>query len=177
MEKYEFVKHLHGEIYNYAVELQRKARDTETTNRLHQLIDAARNIMYAAKNVKDAGQDIDQLKKSSKDQKYDYYLATRERVSDFFKKILELVEPGKSQVSLKEVTDVYQSIQESYKVMLSELRGDGLREHLTEVEFSTVVNFNREIYTLEKSIAFAVKSIVLNEADAGKFDELPGFIR
>ncbi|MEO7923218.1 MAG: Na/Pi symporter [Chitinophagaceae bacterium] len=177
MEKYEYIKQLHGDIYNYASGIQRHVSDKETTTRLHQLIDAARNIIYAAKNIKDAWPDIDQLSKSSKDQKYNYYLHTRERIADFFEKIITLVNTPDPQHNLKKITAIYNVLQDSYRQMLTELREEDLRENLTEVEFSTIVNFNREIYTCEKSIAFAVKDLLLTEEEAARFDELPGFIR
>ena len=61
--------------------------------------------------------------------------------------------------------------------MLAELHKEDLRNSLTEVEFSTIINFNREIYTCEKSVIFAVKDLILTEEEAARFDELPGFIR
>ena len=61
--------------------------------------------------------------------------------------------------------------------MLAELHHEDWQKKLDEVEFSTIVNFNREIYTCEKSIAFALKDLLLSEEEAAKFDELPGFIR
>lgn len=177
MEQYEYIKHLHGEIYQYAMAMQRHVNDKETTNRLYQLIDAARNTMYAAKNIKDASQDIDQLKKSSKDLKHEYYLDTGERIQDFFERIIQVVSEKSRENPLEEITSVYQSMQTNYQEMLKGLRERNLEQHLTEVEFSTILNFNREIFTCEKSIAFAVKDLVLNEEEAAKFDELPGFIR
>ncbi len=177
MEKYEYIKHLHGGIYNYAASLQRNVTDKETTDRLHQLIDASRNTMYAAKNIKDAWPDIEQLSKSSKDQKYNYYLHTGERIADFFEKIIALVNTRPSPGNFEKMTAVYRSIQESYRSMLTELRREDLQETLDEIEFSTIINFNREIYTCEKSIVFAVKDLVLTEQESARFDELPGFIR
>ena len=61
--------------------------------------------------------------------------------------------------------------------MLSELHREDLHKKIDEVEFSTIVNFNREIFTCEKSIAFALKDFLLSEEESIKFDDLPGFIR
>lgn len=177
MEKYDHIKKLHGDIYNYAAAMQRPVNDLETTNRLHQLIDAARNTMYAAKNIKDAWPDIEQLSKSSKDQKYDSYLHTGERLHAFFDKVLPLVNDKKAEFLFEKLTDIYKLMQENYRQMLNELHRDDLHKNLDELEFSTLVNFNREIYTCQKSIAFAVKDMLLNEKESAHFDELPGFIR
>jgi phosphate:Na+ symporter len=61
--------------------------------------------------------------------------------------------------------------------MLAELHREDLHKNLTELEFSTIINFNREIFTCEKSVAFAVKGLLLTGEEAAHFDELPGFIR
>ena len=177
MEKYDYIKHQHGEIYNYIAALQRQVNDKEITIRLLQLIDAARNTMYAAKNIKDAWPDIEQLSKSSKDQKYNYYLLTGERVTSFFEKIIPLVFEIKTKNLFEKITVIYKFIQENYKQMLAELHREDLHKNLTELEFSTIINFNREIFTCEKSVAFAVKGLLLTGEEAAHFDELPGFIR
>jgi len=177
MEKYEYIKHLHGNIYNYATRLQSLVTDKATNSRVYQFLDAARNIMYAAKNIKDALPDIEMLSKSSKDQKYNSYMQTRERIADFFTKAITLVNDSSETENFKKISSLYNGIQKSYKEMLAELHREDLQKKLDEVEFSTIVNFNREIYTCEKSIAFALKDLLLSEEEAGKFDDLPGFIR
>ena len=177
MEKYEHIKHQHGDIYNYATRLQRHVTDKETNSRIYQLLDAARNIMYAAKNIKDALPDIELLSKSSKDQKYNSYIQTRKRIADFFENTITLVNESSESENFKKISLLYKGIQKSYKEMLSELHREDLHKKIDEVEFSTIVNFNREIFTCEKSIAFALKDLLLSEEESIKFDDLPGFIR
>ena len=177
MEKYEYIKHLHGDIYNYGTRMQRQVADNETISRVYQCLDAARNIMYAAKNIKDALPDIEQLSKSATDQKYNSYMQTRKRVADFFEKTITIINESSESENFKKISSLYNGIQESYKEMLAELHHEDWQKKLDEVEFSTIVNFNREIYTCEKSIAFALKDLLLSEEEAAKFDELPGFIR
>lgn len=177
MAKYEYIKQLHGEIYNYACGLQGNVTDKETTSRLHQLIDAARNTMYAAKNIKDAMPDIEQLSKSSKDKKYEYYQLTGERIKDFFGKMVSMIAEPRGSDHFSKINEVYKNIQDSYREMLAALYKQELHKSLDEIEFSTIVNFNREIYTCEKSVVFAAKDLLLTEEEAARFDELPGFIR
>ena len=133
--------------------------------------------MYAAKNIKDALPDIEQLSKSATDQKYNSYMQTRKRVADFFEKTITIINESSESENFKKISSLYNGIQESYKEMLAELHHEDWQKKLDEVEFSTIVNFNREIYTCEKSIAFALKDLLLSEEEAAKFDELPGFIR
>jgi phosphate:Na+ symporter len=177
MEKYEYIKHLHGEIRNYSIQLQNTTREKETSIRISQLISSARNTMYAAKNIKDMLPDIEQLKKSSNDIKYEFYRKMGKAISDFYKRVIDLLEPSDSKLSFEKLTGIYQSMQEEYKKTLQELYKEGYEKNLTEIEFSTIVNFNREMYTSEKSVVFALKDYLLREEQASYFEDLPGFIR
>jgi phosphate:Na+ symporter len=177
MEKYEYIKHLHGEIRNYSIQLQNLITDKETGLRLGQLISSARNTMYAAKNIKDTFPDIEQLKKSSNDMKYEFYRKTGQGISDFYEKVINLLEPAEPQLNFERLTAVYKSVQQGYKKILQELYNEGFEKNISEIEFSTIINFNREMYTSEKSVVFALKDYLLHEKQASYFEELPGFIR
>jgi phosphate:Na+ symporter len=177
MEQYEYIKQLHGQIHSYSVQLQNLAADKESTLRLEQLVSCSRNTMYAAKNLKDAFPDILQLKRSSNDEKYNFYQLTSDRIENFFREIINLTRSVNTPSYFDRVTAIYNFVQEEYSKTLGELYKESLVRNLSEVEFSTLLNFNREMYTLEKSIIFAMKDLLLNEKEAAHFDELPGFIR
>ena len=53
----------------------------------------------------------------------------------------------------------------------------GTIDHLNETEISTIINYNRELYTAYKSLILAVKDLLVPEKEAAAFEELPGFIR
>jgi phosphate:Na+ symporter len=177
LEKYEYVKQIHGEVQQFSFQLQRSDISKEISFRIGQLITSFRNAMYAAKNIKDALPDIDQLKKSSNDLKYDFYRRTSDHVAGFFDNINEILASGNAESYFEKLRTIYTSAQADYKNTMEEIYQKGMLETLTEIEFSTVVNFNREIFTLEKSIVFSLKDYLLTEEQANYFDELPGFIR
>jgi phosphate:Na+ symporter len=177
MEKYEYIKHLHGEIYRYSLQLQNLVTEKDISARLNHLTSSSRNAMYAAKNLKDAFPDIEQLKKSSNDIKYNFYCQTSKRILEFYEESIRLLISGRPEIYFKQLTSIYKSVQEGYRATLKELYKEGLAKNLNEIEFSTLLNFNREMYTSEKSILFALKDYLLDEKESVYFDELPGFIR
>jgi phosphate:Na+ symporter len=177
MEKYEFIKQLHGDIHAYSIKLQNFTGDKIITGRIQQLISSSRNSMYAAKNLKDALPDIEQLKRSSNDEKFEFYLRTRERIAAFYQSAIALAATGHQAGYFEQLTLLYKSVQAEYSETLKNLYREGLVKNLSEVEFSTLLNFNREIYTLQKSVLFALKDFLLTEQEAESFDDLPGFIR
>ncbi len=175
--KYEYIKQVHGDIQQFSVQLQQTNISKEISLRTGQLIAAARNGMYAAKNLKDAMADIEQLKKSSNDMKYSFYRRTGDRVETFCNNVINLLQADPRISSFEELAAIYATAQSGYRATLEELHQQGLFQNLTEIEFSTILNFNREIFTLEKSIVFALKDLLLTAEQANYFDDLPGFIR
>ena len=177
MEKYDYIKHLHGEIHGYFVQLQKTSLEAKESERLEQLISSIRNCMYAAKNIRDTLTDIEQLRNSSNDIKYNFYLTTKQKIEFFFDEVNILMQEQPREVHLESITKLYHTIQEGYTKRLRELYEEGIARHLNELEISTLINFNRELYTAFKSFMFTLKDYLLNVKDADYFDELPGFIR
>lgn len=177
MTKYEYIKKLYGGINEYCVQLRSGLSTRESTERLEQLVAASRNAMYAAKSLKDAFPDIEQLRNSSNNIKYDLYISTGSQVADFYTRLLNIFIAGKASDHLEKLAGLYASIQEEYKQSLQELYKKAGTRQLSEIEFSTVMNFNREMYTSFKSAVFASKDYLLDGKKADYFDELPGFIR
>jgi hypothetical protein len=59
---------------------------------------------------------------------------------------------------------------------LNRLSGRSFQQ-LSEIEFSTLVDFNRGTYTSLKSMVFSIKDYLLLAEQSAHFDELPGFLR
>jgi len=53
---------------------------------------------------------------------------------------------------------------------------ESLANRVSEVGISTLINFNRELYTSFKSILFALKDYLLTSKEAEYFGAQPGFI-
>jgi phosphate:Na+ symporter len=177
-EKYEFIKHIHGDILEFYVKMQSGQLHPEEEAKFQLLISSVRNGMYAAKSLKDAWHDIQTLKNSSNDKKFSYYGESRTRTSHFLHKIgkaLDTKETG--QQTADALIQLYREMISGYTDELSHLYKQGTIDHLNETEISTIINYNRELYTAYKSLILAVKDLLLNEKEAAAFDELPGFIR
>lgn len=177
MDKYLHIKNLYGEIHGFYIRLQKLCEPGRETERLEQLVSGVRNSMYAAKNIKDALPDIDQMRNSSNDVKYNFYLDAQKKISAFCEHAMSLLEKSTNDNALETLTTFYKETQASYTRSLRDLYKEGMEKHLSEEEISTLVNFNRETYTAFKSIIFSLKDLLLHTTDADKFDELPGFIR
>jgi phosphate:Na+ symporter len=178
LDQYDYVKRLHGEIHGFSIRLQNTSLNSKETERLHQLVSTVRNCMYGAKSVRDALQDIGQFRNSSKDVKYGFYLLNRNKIRTFIIRTNDLfLRHQNSADSFGIIRGMFGDIQQEYTKSLQDLYKEGMTQKLNELEISTFINFNREMFTAFKSFLFALKDFLLNPAEANYFDELPGFIR
>lgn len=175
-EKYAYIKFLHGELHSFYIQVQKNCTEPEELNELNQLISSVRNTMYAAKSIKDALPDIEQLRNSSNDIKYNFYLQNRDSADNFYRKIAGLATQPAT-VDFKELVTLYHSVTGSYTAALQQLYKDGTAVSVSETEITTLLNVNREIFTSFKSLLFGIKDYLFNTKESGYFDELPGFIR
>jgi len=119
--------------------------------------------MYAAKSIKDTLPDIAQLRNSSNDIKYGFYMDTADKVDPFCKNIATLLLKPKTLSGFDELSEIYKSVTGSYATILHQLYKENMEGQLSEIEISTLINFNREMYTAYKSYVFAIKDFLLNE--------------
>jgi len=174
--QYLFIKQLHGDIYNYQLVLQGKPHDKETTARLEALVRVVRNGMYAAKSMKDASQDAEQLHNSSTEVKYRFFKEEGSVAGAFYGYIYGFIEEP-ARPGFEELIRLYKDIQAAYNQSLHKLYKEQTLKSLEDVDISTVINFNHEVYTSLKAMVFAVKDFRLSAREAEHFDEIPGFIR
>jgi phosphate:Na+ symporter len=175
-DKYEYIKYLHGEIHSFYIKQQKDIIQKDEAEKWDRLMSSVRNGMYAAKSMKDALPDIDQLRNSSNDVKFNFYNQTRESVEQFSEAIssllIETPAPG-----FEKLTTLYQSITQNYTGTLQQLYKESTAGKVTETEITTLLNFNREIFTAFKSFIFSVKDFLFDKEQSKRFDDLPGFIR
>ena len=176
-EKYDYIKQLHGEMHGFYLRLLNTTSNKKETERLSQLIAAIRNIMYAAKNIRDAQHDIEQMRNSSNDTKYSFYTESQEKLLIFYQRILKMLNKEKGTNHFEGLSDIYQSITAGYAETLQLLYKETLANRVSEMEISTLINLNRQLYTSFKSILFGLKDYLLSPKEAEYFDSLPGFIR
>lgn len=170
--KYEYIKHMHGDMYNYYLQLQNAPGMPEETQRLDIIASALRNGMHAAKGIKDTQPDILQLYNSSNDIKFRFYEESRTAAITFYKRIQQVIE-GDKQQHYETLVNIYKVLLAQYDDTLKSLYKEERIKDLSEVEISTVINFNREMYGSYKALVLALKDFLLPAADAERFDELP----
>lgn len=174
-EKYEHIKHLHGEIHAYYMQLNIESLTSDEQERVEQLMSCVRNCMFAAKSMNDSLHDITQFRNSSNDTKYRMFVDTRKQVRGWCNQLMYLMNEPEGKDQFEQIVARYNELQKGYTENLSKLYKNEVP--LNEIEISTLINFNRELYSSFKAIMWAVKDYLLTKEQAVYFSELPGFIR
>lgn len=175
-DQYDYLKALHGEIHSWFIGQRKLPEDESVSVYTDQLISAVRNVMFAAKSIHDSANDIQQLRNSSKDEKYLLYDASRKEIATFCEKAEELVNKKKTDV-FEDLVSFHDQIKRDYGTQVARLYADGVQKKLTETEISTLMNFSRERFSGYKSLIWALKDLLLDKKQSAYFSELPGFIR
>lgn len=175
--KYDVLKLLHGEIHSYYITINKELLNVKELERAEQIISTVRNCMFSAKSVKDSLGDIDQLKNSSSTVKFEVYQNTQHEVEELNNMFVDCLVRTSHEALFEDIVKLYNRVQQGYNEGLNKLYLKKANHELTEVDISTLINFNRELFTSYKAMIWALKDFLLETDQAKYFEELPGFIR
>nr|WP_315131994.1 Na/Pi symporter [uncultured Flavobacterium sp.] len=170
-EKYEFLKQLQGELQAFYLALRTKLQP-EQGSELNQLIAAVRSAMHAVKSVKDIGSNITNLRSSSKDIKYNFFLYHKKETEKLYQELNAFISKEK-EASFENLQAVFDTIQNNYTAVLNDFYTNAQNTAIKDIDITTIINFNRELFTSNKAILMAVKDSLLDEKQATEFNEIP----
>jgi phosphate:Na+ symporter len=173
-EKYIFLKQLQGELQVFYLELRTKIDDDQVAD-LNQLISAVRSSMHSVKSMTDIETNISNLKRSSKDIKYEFFLLNKKITDDLYHTLNILLTKEKN-ASFGKLHTVFNDIQDNYSAALNSFYKEAQISAIEDLDFTTVINFNRELFTSNKAMLMAVKDFLLEEKKALEFNDLVIYI-
>ena len=169
-EKYDFLKQLQGELQLFYLQLRPKLQ-TQQYSELSQLISSVRSGMHAVKSIKDIGSNISNLSHSSKDIKYNFFIHHKKETETLYKALNTYLNDQKS-VSFDDLQHIYNNIQINYATALNNFYAEAQNTAIEDIDITTIINFNRELFTSNKALLMAVKDFLLKEKLAEDFNEL-----
>ena len=172
-EKYEFLKQLQGELQAFYLTLRTKL-EGEKQVELNQLISAVRSSMHAVKSVKDIGTNITNLRHSSKEIKFNFFLHHKKETESLYLQLFSILFEEKK-ASFKELQHLFDTIENNYSTALNDFYNEAQKARLENLDITTIINFNRELFTSNKAMLMAVKEMVLEEKQAQFFNEIPKY--
>lgn len=175
--KYEQLKRMHGEMHAYFVAIPKSALTQDEDEQAGRLMSSIRNALFACKSIHDSLGDIDQFRNSSNEAKYRYYQYVKDSMHGFCREVEAILRTGEAGSRFERLVNLFRQLRETYPEELKKLYDPATRQAVTEVEVSTLINFNRELFSAYKALVWALKDYYLNPEQGKFFAELPGFIR
>lgn len=170
-EKYEFLKEWQGELQVFYLALRTHVKD-EQRPPLNQLISAVRSAMHSVKSVNDIESNISNLRRSSKDFKYNFFIHHKKETEALYHQLNALFTQSEA-VSFEKLQAIFDIIQHNYSSALHDFYKEALSVRLEDLDVTTVLNFNRELFTSNKAMLMAVKDFLLDEKQAEEFNAVP----
>ena len=169
-EQYEFLKQLQGELQVFYLELRTKLQDEQFAE-LNQLISAVRSAMHSAKSMNDIGRNITDLRHSSKDIKFNFFTHHKKEIENLYQQLNTLMEQ-KVKADFEKLQSIFAAIQDNYSSSLNNFYKEAQNAPIEDLDITTALNFNRELFTSNKAMLMAVKDFLLEEKEANDFNEI-----
>ena len=77
--------------------------------------------------------------------------------------------------ALKNSRTIFDSIQNNYSTALNDFYSEAQQAPIENLDITTIINFNRELFTSNKAMLMAVKEMILDEKQAEFFNEIPKY--
>jgi phosphate:Na+ symporter len=170
---YEEVKQLQGAIVQYGLHILREPLKKTDAAKLEHYDNAVRRVMRSVKSIKDVTHDVKEFEASSNDSKFGLYQLLKGKVNELYLTINKLVHAEDRKEMFKLLLDLVVTNKAVYQATLQEAYRQVDAGRLTDVETSTFINANREIYSANKALILAMSDVMLTPQKAEEFDRLP----
>ena len=112
------------------------------------------------------------LSRSSKDIKFNFFTHHKKGTEDLYRQLNTLMEQ-KTKPDFENLKTIFTGIQDNYSSSLNNFYKEAQDAPIEDLDITTALNFNRELFTSNKAMLMAVKDFLLEEKEAEDFNEIP----
>lgn len=170
------IKQLEGEMVAYYLSIQNQKLEGDEPESLEKFVFAIRSAMQAAKAVKDISHNVVDIQRSASELQMAFLDKLRAELSVFYKDLFEVLYTEHQVGQMELLADLNKRDGEVYQKFLNEIYDLARTNRLNQVDLSTLLNLNREVYHSNSTLIFAVKDLVLPVDEARSFSRLQEFV-
>ena len=174
-QQYEAIKELEGELIAFYLDIQNQKLIRVSSSRLNQLILATRYAMTSAKTVKDINHNFKIFERSVNENILKLVATLKIHQQMMYFDLFKIFDSKNPNTLFEEIADLKKKNKLQYDSFLEKSYQQVQNGKLGEIDTSTILNVNREIYNANKALLQATKEIYLNNISASNFDEMPSF--
>lgn len=175
VDEYEIIKQLEGEIVTYYLKLQNEKLEGEEPEQLEAYIFAVRNAMQAIKGIKDIAHNIVAIERSASDQQMALLAMLQSLLGTFYLELYRVLQSDVAAGKMELLSDLSKENQQVYQKFLDEIYSLTKKNAISQMETSTMLNVNREVYNANKALVLAMKDTVLPPQEARSFSRLQDY--
>lgn len=153
-EKYVFLKNLHGELISFYLKLSKGTHDEEFNAKSSALLACVKHAMFSAKYLKDITHNLENMRESSHDEKYDLYIKLASDTTEFFEQSATTIESFSEQ-HFQKFTSIIEKIHTRTNADMLEL----FSKKIPAFDITSMFNVNRELYNCFKQIIQALNEL------------------
>ncbi|MDN5205056.1 Na/Pi symporter [Fulvivirgaceae bacterium BMA10] len=156
-DQYLKIKQLEGELIVFYQHIQQQPLEIMEADKLSKLVEIVRNALHSIKGIKDIEHNLTAFYTSEKNVLNKLYHEFENASKEFYLSFKNCLETGEVDHAFDCYSDLMLKIQRNYDGMLKEAYSRINRKHFTELEMSTALNINRELYSSHKALIIAQK--------------------
>jgi Na+/phosphate symporter len=174
---YEEIKHAQGEMMEYFVALQKLPLQPEELHEINQEIKSVHSAMHAAKGFKDILHNRTELLQSANDIKFEKFALFSAAIKQTHSRFASILATVDRQAAFEELAALLQDIQHTYSNLLDSIYRETAGQQLPDKDVSTLQNMNRELYSANKSLIYALADFLLESQQSEDLKSLPLLVR
>lgn len=169
-EKFTLLKQIQGALQALYLQLDFSSKSPEQLH-LNQLNSSVRNAINSANELQGMLSNLSNLKRSSKDIKFNLFLQHQKETEMLYNKLLQILFEKKSS-QFDTLKLMLTQTQNNYSNSINNFYKQARTALLDESDLSVVVNFNHALFTSNKALIMSVKDLLLTPAESDTLNDL-----
>jgi phosphate:Na+ symporter len=158
-DSYKSLKMLQGEILEYLAELNSKEMNEVEIEYSANLLTVSRDIIHAAKNVKDIAHNWNDINASSNDALHGLYQQTKSEEIKIFDELQRLLVGGDGTLLQEKLDSLLEDNRNRHKKIIEEVMRLLKSDRISELDASTLLNLFREFYSCHKALISSLTAL------------------
>jgi len=176
VRQYEQLKAQYGIIQSFYLRMQSTNQDVAEFRQMERLINVARSAMHAAKCIRDLEHDFTELNNAVEPHAQTFLRHMEEDVTGI---LHQLTVDALSKTDGQELAALFQNLLKKilarYRENVVNIYTLARQNSISDLQLATMMNFNREVFTAEKSLVMSAKELLLPVHLADTFNDLPTY--
>jgi phosphate:Na+ symporter len=153
--------------------LQRETLEPGESARLGQIIPAIRNAVHSAKSIKDVRHNLAGFRDSANDRFNAYASHFQESTREFYEAVAGLAHADLEPLKFEALISLRTTSEKLHEKLHERIYDEVARSELSQVEISTLLNVNREMYVSNQSLISALTEMLLSMEAADDLESVP----